>query len=531
MIRFVTLCPFARFGVFDVSSTRSRSTWLWPLLMFVWLLATAGWRPLAVPDEGRYAGVAWEMIRSGDWLTPTLNGLPFFHKPPLFYWITGISLQGLGQNMMAARMASLLGAWMGAVALWLFVRRWVGPQRALWASLVLLTQPFFYGGAQYANLDTLVAGCITATILMAVHAVLLDEHGLPYRAALWGAYALAGLGLLAKGLIGLVLPGGVLVLWLLVTGRWRRIFWLLSAPGLVVFLGVSAPWFVAMQRLYPGFFHYFFIYQHFQRFMQTGFNNMHPVWFYVPVIVGLTLPWWPVWIWSWASRPEPEAPSARPQGLTALMWVWLFVIVGFFSIPASKLPGYVLPVLPALAFLMADAGLNRSRGKWAGAGRAMVVTLVASALLCVGLIGAVVRFDQHSTRPMVPVVQPLLKQGVPLLYLDEFAYDLPFYLRLPSPVPIVSDWDNPELPKHDNDQKELFDAGEFNPELASTLLLRPGQWHAWLCRYPRLMVVAPDDAARNHVELSWQAPQVVVKRKSLWVLDRAQLISHGLVCP
>ncbi|MDE1999930.1 MAG: glycosyltransferase family 39 protein, partial [Burkholderiales bacterium] len=168
--------------------------------MFVWLLATAGWRPLAVPDEGRYAGVAWEMIRSGDWLTPTLNGLPFFHKPPLFYWITGISLQGLGQNMMAARMASLLGAWMGAVALWLFVRRWVGPQRALWASLVLLTQPFFYGGAQYANLDTLVAGCITATILMAVHAVLLDEHGLPYRAALWGAYALAGLGLLAKGL-------------------------------------------------------------------------------------------------------------------------------------------------------------------------------------------------------------------------------------------------------------------------------------------------------------------------------------------
>lgn len=505
--------------------------------MLVWLLGTAGWRPLAVPDEGRYAGVAWEMIRSGDWLTPTLNGLPFFHKPPLFYWLTASSLSAFGLNLIAARMASVLGAWLGAWALYLFAQRWAGEARARWATVALLTQPFYFGGAQYANLDMLVAGCITATVVLAAHAVLSAEQGLPHRASLWGAYALAGLGLLAKGLIGLVLPGAVLVLWLLASGRWRRVVWLISVPGLLLFAAVAAPWFVLMQRLYPDFFHYFFVYQHFQRFTQTGFNNAHPIWFYVPLIVALTLPWWPVWIWSGlgqrAASPSLSASDtqARPAGFNLLMWVWLAVIVGFFSLPASKLPGYVLPALPPLAFLMADGALRRSAGRWSQGGRALLATAVVAAMVCVALIGLAVRYDKQSTRPMVPVVQPLLQQGVPLLYVDEFAYDLPFYLGLREPVPMVADWQSPELALHDNDQKELFDAGEFNQARAARLLVRPDQWHAWLCRGPRLMVVGSDDAARNFPELAWQAPQVVVKRKRLWVLDRATLVAHGLVCP
>ncbi|MDE2594397.1 MAG: glycosyltransferase family 39 protein [Burkholderiales bacterium] len=516
-----------------MSVTRSRSNWLWPLLMFVWLLCTAGWRPLAVPDEGRYAGVAWEMIRSGDWLTPTLNGLPFFHKPPLFYWLTASSLSVFGLNLVAARMASVLGAWLGAWALYGFAQRWAGAARARWATVALLTQPFYFGGAQYANLDMLVAGCITATIALAAHAVLLAEKGLPHRASLWGAYALAGLGLLAKGLIGLVLPGAVLVLWLLLSGRWRRVLWLISVPGLILFALVAAPWFVLMQRLYPDFFHYFFVYQHFQRFTQTGFNNAHPIWFYVPLIMALTLPWWPVWIWSKRGQQPTTAPvaSEQPAGLNLLMWVWLVVIVGFFSLPASKLPGYVLPALPPLAYLMADGALRRSAGRWWEGGRAILVTAIVSALACVALIGAAVRYDQQSTRPMVPIVQPLLQQGVPLLYVDEFAYDLPFYLGLRQPLPMVADWQSPDLPLHDNDQKELFDAGEFNQPLAAQLLIRPDQWHVWLCRAPRLMVVASDEAERDYPELAWQAPQVVVKRKRLWVLDRATLINHGLICP
>src|SRR5574344_3034723 len=104
----------------------------------VCLAATAWMRPLMVPDEGRYAGVAWEMLRSGDWLTPTLNGLPFFHKPPLFYWLSGAALWLLGLVEIAGRAASLCGATLGSMALYLFTRHWCGQpaaRRTLWVLL------------------------------------------------------------------------------------------------------------------------------------------------------------------------------------------------------------------------------------------------------------------------------------------------------------------------------------------------------------------------------------------------------------
>lgn len=529
-------------------------SWLAGLLLLAWLACTAWWRPLAVPDEGRYAGVAWEMIRSGDWLTPTLNGLPFFHKPPLFYWLTALSLKTFGLNLWAARLASVMGAWMGAMGLYLLVRRWAGARLAGWSALVLATQPFYFGGAQYANLDMLVAGCIAATVVLAAHAVLAREAGQAHRLALWGAYGMAGLGLLAKGLIGLVLPGAVMVAWLLLTGRWRAILGLLSLPGLLVLAIVAAPWFVAMQRLYPDFFHYFFVYQHFQRFTQTGFNNMHAWWYYLPMMVGLTLPWVPAWLaarW-WPGRKAASAQAAGDaavpgagssadaaqssaksrRSLRWLAWTWMAVILVFFSIPASKLPGYILPALPPLAFLVAD-GLDK---RWPGL-RAFVPRAWGgmAAALCVALIGVAVKYDEQSSRPVVPVLQPLIQQGVPLVYINEFVYDLPFYLARPEPVPVISNWDDPDLPRHDNDRKELFDAGEFKPDLAAKVLVHQSQWPQWLCAYPRLAVMAPHDitthdAAKSYPELAWQPPVMKLKLWSLWVLDRDDLLAKGLQC-
>ena len=145
-------------------------------LMLAWLAATAWARPLMLPDEGRYVGVAWEMVRSGDWLTPTLNGLPFFHKPPLFYWITAGAMSLFGLNEWAARAAPILGAWLGAFSLYVFARRWRGDQVARLTLLALLVQPLFYIGGQFANLDMLVAGCISATIVLLAHAALSVER-------------------------------------------------------------------------------------------------------------------------------------------------------------------------------------------------------------------------------------------------------------------------------------------------------------------------------------------------------------------
>ena len=132
------------------------------VLVLVWLTVTAWMRPLMLPDEGRYVGVAWEMVRSGDWLTPTLNGLPYFHKPPLFYWITATSLWLFGNHEWAARFASLVGAAVGSLACYGFFRRWLSNRVGQMGLIVLMAQPLWMIAAQFANLDMLVAGCIVA---------------------------------------------------------------------------------------------------------------------------------------------------------------------------------------------------------------------------------------------------------------------------------------------------------------------------------------------------------------------------------
>ena len=130
--------------LFRSQGGRAWPLWAVALLTALWLGWTTGWRHLAVPDEGRYAGVAWEMIRSGDWLTPTLDGLPFFHKPPLFYWITAVSLELFGLHPWAGRLASVTGAWLGAMALYLLLHRWSSPRHARLSLLALLTMPYWF---------------------------------------------------------------------------------------------------------------------------------------------------------------------------------------------------------------------------------------------------------------------------------------------------------------------------------------------------------------------------------------------------
>src|SRR6218665_1288398 len=233
-------------------------------VVFLWLAMLAWTRPLMLPDEGRYVGVAWEMVRSRAWLTPTLNGLPYFHKPPPFYWITASSLSVFGLHELPARLAPLVGAWCGAMSLFLFTRRWAGERHAQIALAVLLCQPLFYVGAQFANLDMLVAGLITATVCLLADAALSCEAQHPYRRSLAGAYAFAGLGLLAKGLIGFVLPALAIGLWLAWRRQWRTLLRLLWLPGILVFVLIAAPWIVAMQHRFPSFLDYFFIVQHFK---------------------------------------------------------------------------------------------------------------------------------------------------------------------------------------------------------------------------------------------------------------------------
>jgi 4-amino-4-deoxy-L-arabinose transferase-like glycosyltransferase len=484
------------------------------LAAVVWLSFSAGLRPLTQPDEGRYIGVAWEMLQSGRWAVPTLDGLPFFHKPVLFYWITAAALKLFGANPWAGRMASLVGALLALVPLYFFTRRWCGERLARLSTLVLATQPFFFVGAQFANLDMLVAGCIGATVLLGADAVLRAERGLPHRAVLCGAYAMAALGILAKGLIGGVLPVGVLLAWVLVERRPRALLTLLSASGLLVFLLVGVPWFALMQLRFPDFFHYFFIHHHFQRYASSGFNNEFGAWFYPPVVLLLTLPW-SLWLFG-ALRRRPVAEAAPGPRVGSLMVCWLLAVLVFFSVPRSKLVGYVLPLLPPLAWLLASA-LQRLSA------RAIRAWAAAAMLLCLGAVAAAVAFDKRNSEPLAAVLRAQRQAEEPVIYIGHYPYDLALRAGLKKPPPVLEDWALARRENRDNWRQELFEAGDFDPAAAAVQLIDREAAVARLCAAPVGWLVAPRSVVQ--ADPLWRRAQemAVTKDASLWKLDRAAL--------
>jgi 4-amino-4-deoxy-L-arabinose transferase-like glycosyltransferase len=470
------------------------------VLLALWLLATLGWRPLLLPDEGRYASVAREMLL-GDGLVPTLNGLPFFHKPPLFYWLDMAAMSLLGTSAFTARFASLLGAWLLGASLYFTLRRWHGARAATITLGVLATCPFFFIAAQYANHDMLVAGLITAALLALARA--LDEPPtvrLGWLVAGWAACALA---VLAKGLIGIVLPALVIGPWLLAQGRWRQMFKLLHPLGVLAFVLVAAPWFLVMQSRYPSFFDYFFVEQHFRRFAQSTFNNVHPFWFFMVVLPALTLP-----LSAWAPQAAQRAWAQRDARLGLLVW-WVVAVVGFFSLPSSKLVGYVLPALAPWCTLLAWPLLQ-------GRGRAWPWVMGLSAVVCVAIVAVFAWQAPKSNRGAALALAAQIGAGDRVVMVDELFYDLPFDARLTSPVIVASDWADPLLPTRDNWRKELFDAARFNPELGRALLRPLDQLDALLRGSGTVWFIVDPEIAQRVAALAGVRRAFADSRTELW---------------
>ncbi len=450
-----------RLNAGEAARAAPSARWLSPpmvlLLLGLWLVATAWVRPLLLPDEGRYASVAREML-GGDLLVPLLNGLPFFHKPPLMYWLDVAAMHVFGIGAFAARFASIVGAWLMGAALYLALLRWHGARIARIALLVLATCPFYFLAAQYANHDMLVGGLITVAVLAFVRA--LDAAPQPQLRWIVAAWAACGFALLAKGLIGVVLPVLVVGPWLLAQRRWREMLRLAHPLGLAVFVLVAGPWLTAMQLRYPGFFDYFIVEQHFRRFAQSNFNNVHPFWFFLAVLPLLTLPWS-----AWLALSARRLARIRERRLGLYAW-WVVAIVGFFSLPSSKLVGYILPALAAWCALTALAigAAPRVDPRRVGA-----VALLA-ATICVGTVIGLAWVAPNSHRAASLVLGAKVAAGDRVAMVDDFLYDVPFYARLSQPVRVASDWADPDLPKRDNWRKELYDAARFDPQAAATVL-------------------------------------------------------------
>ncbi len=456
------------------------------LLLLIWFMLGAWIRPLSLPDEGRYVGVAWEMVRSGDWLTPTLNGLPYFHKPPLFYWLTAISIKLFGTVDLAMRMASLLAAALVAFAGARLLSRWRGVQHARWYLLLLATLPYTYLGSQFANHDMLVAAFISSAVIFAADAMLSADHAQPWQRSMLLAWACVAFGLLSKGLIGIVLPAGVMLLWIVLQRRWSWLMKLLWWPGILLFTAIAAPWFGLMQLKFPQFFDYFFIHQHFERFTETGFNNMNPWWFYPAVIALLCLPWSVLLLGQFKLPLQGDSHTA----LRHLQWVWIVVVVGFFSLPASKLIGYVLPAIPAIAMLIADVVvtrlLPRPRMQWLP--RILAAACLVSLIPLVWIFG---REDIHSSKPLATAFRSAASPQDQFISLGLYRFDFPVYAQIRAPLPVVLNWDDPSIQQIDSWQRELADAAEFDPAAGERVLINPSDLPNLLCAKEVSWIMAP----------------------------------------
>jgi 4-amino-4-deoxy-L-arabinose transferase-like glycosyltransferase len=470
-----------------------------PIAIGLWLGWLSWLRPLMLPDEGRYAGVAWDMFKSHTFAVPLMNGMPYFHKPPLYYWLAEIAFYFFGVNEWSARLPSLLGAWAALAAVYAFTLRYRDVRTARIAALILATLPFFYGGAQFANMDMLVAATITLATLSGAASVMEHRAGRPYKRLMLACGFFAALALLSKGLIGIVLPTLVLFAWIALLKSWKSLRVLTWPPAIAIFLLFGLPWFVVMQVRYPEFFNYFFIYQQFDRFSGTGFNNVQPFWFYIPVLLGATIPW-TLWGRKLIEKDFWAEPKAREFRL--LMGVWVIVVLVFFSLPTSKLLGYILPAIPPLAALLAEAVMYAAVLPSRNTRRFVRISFAVAASVCIAAVMLTAIYGKHSVKPLIARYAGTIATDDELITLRGYPFDLSFYARTKKPTWIIDTWNDPSFVRRDSWRKELLDAAELAPAIGRQVLVQPEQLRNRLCDlHPHAVWIwgQPDDAARYDV--------------------------------
>jgi len=331
---------------------------LWFLVVMFALLwfGTLEHRRLINPDEGRYAEIPREMVASGDWTTPRLNDIKYFYKPPLQYWATATAFTVFGEHHWTARLWPALTGFLGILLAGYAAARLYSAQAGLIAAAVLASSVLWNVIGHANTLDMGVSALLAAAVL----AVCLAERTDSAESRRWrdGAWALLALATLSKGLIGLVLPAATVVAYILWQRDWGFLMRLRPVRGTVILLAITAPWFIAVSLANPEFPHYFFVHEHFERFLTKTHGRYQPAWYFVPILLIGMIPWLgslAQGLWQGKTREDGFSVSR-------FLLTWIVVVFGFFSASSSKLASYILPIFPAIAVLI-GAYLARREGK------------------------------------------------------------------------------------------------------------------------------------------------------------------------
>jgi 4-amino-4-deoxy-L-arabinose transferase-like glycosyltransferase len=360
-------------------------------------------------DEPRYAQVAREMLQRHDWVTPSLGGLPWLEKPPLYYWQAMVAYAIFGVSDWAARLPAALDATLLVLAVYFFLRRF-RPGAELDGALIVASSAGIVGYARAASMDMALAAAFTIGML---GWWAWRESGKRSHLAVF--YGFMALGTLAKGPVALFLAVVVIVLNAAAAREWRLIPKTLWLPGALLFCAIALPWYFAVQMRNPVFFRQFIVEQNLGRFSQNLYHHTEPVWYYLPVTALGLVPWTVFVIAVFVRRVRlwgaelglaraTEGDSGNQFGVFACCW--LIVPVVFFSISQSKLPGYILPAIPAGALLLAN--YLREHLEQSDAEPAATALVALHALLAGGLIIPALLIAYLITQHRLPGGQPML---------------------------------------------------------------------------------------------------------------------------
>lgn len=469
--------------------TNQANTPWWKDCLFLMLLLGGlffillGTRPLFVPDEGRYAEIAREMVTTGQYITPHLDGIKYFEKPALFYWMCAAAIKAGGTSLWSVRSISALLAILGCLFTYGAARALFDRKTGLLAAMILGTSTLYFVMAHMISLDLPITTFLSATLFSFLIGWQRADHTTKYW--MWLAAASAACAVLIKGLIGIVFPGLIIGTWLVTTGNIKQIKRLHLGSSLVIFFVLAAPWHILVSLQNPEFSYFYFIEQHFLRYTTMDVGHYQPSWFFIPCLVLGFFPWIGFLPQALVYALPKSWSEFRTKQTEYFLLLWAILIFAFFSFSKSKLIPYIVPVLPPLAILTAhylrsniQAGIkagsivisifamiiayalyhfaftlelpNPHHAKlfliaaaacitcgsllttWLAfrTSRFMLPVLIATtAVFLLSTIAALPSIDTRTVRPLASIIKPLLDTNSTVITYNQYYQDLPYYLE------------------------------------------------------------------------------------------------------
>ncbi|TFG92758.1 MAG: glycosyltransferase family 39 protein [Syntrophobacterales bacterium] len=315
-----------------------------PLILYIILLPAM---PLMEPDEARYSDIPSLMNSTGDYVTPHLHHVVYLEKPPLSYWATALSFRIFGENDFSSRLFVGLCAWGCIILVYCMGVFFSGKKTGLYSAGILTTFFFHFILGRINTLDIPLAFFVCLAIWAGYRHI---QQGGKGRAWIYLFYFSSALAFLTKGLIGIVFPFAILILWLLISRRWRAVFTLFSPVGILILLAVSCPWIILAQKANKDFLWFFFVQEHFLRYTTTMHGKENSILYYVPILIAGTVPWC-AFLFEVMTGAVDRKISLRGELDWRFLLTWAIFVFVFFSLSSSKLIPYMTPLFLPVAVI------------------------------------------------------------------------------------------------------------------------------------------------------------------------------------